>query len=165
SGSPSASRRRPGSSRKAGSSPCASSARGATSSSRFTPPSPRIPRGITSSVADRAWRRIRRAGDIVSFTTKPEEPVRPVDQQIAEVARARSGVYTLERTGGAAPHPHERRLRELERLGLVIPEAPDRWQVPPNLLQELAERQRDAPVRHRLVVRKEPLSLPAQVRP
>jgi hypothetical protein len=100
----------------------------------------------------------------VSFTTKPEEPVRPADRQIAEVARARDGIYTLERTEGTAPHPHQRRLRELERLGLVTPEAPDRWKVPPNLLQQLAERQRGAPVRHRLVVRKEPLSLQGQVR-
>jgi hypothetical protein len=105
-----------------------------------------------------------RAGDIVSFTTKPEAPIRPADQQIAEVARARGGVYTLERTASADPHPHERRLRELERLGFVTPEAPDRWKVPPNLLQEIAERQRDTPVRHRLVVHKEPLSLQAQIR-
>jgi len=123
------------------------------------------PTGRAYHVAlDRRGAEAVRAGDIVSFTTKPEAPVRPVDRQIAEVARARGGVYTLERTGGADPHPHERRLRELERLGLVIPEAPDRWRVPPNLLQQLAERQRDAPVRHRLVVRKEPLSLQAQIR-
>ena len=104
-----------------------------------------------------------RPGDIVSFTTKPESPVRPADRQIAEVARAQGGVYALERTPGAASHPHERRLRELERLGLATPEAPDRWRVSPNLLQELTERQRDAPARHRLLFHKEPLSLQAQV--
>jgi hypothetical protein len=105
-----------------------------------------------------------RPGDIVSFTTKPEAPVRPVDRQIADDARAHGGVYTLERTADSAPHPHERRLRELERLGLATPEAPHRWKVSPSLLQELAERQRDTPVRHRLLLHKEPLSLQAQVR-
>jgi type IV secretory pathway VirD2 relaxase len=105
-----------------------------------------------------------RPGDIVSFTTKPETPVRPVDRQIADVARARGGVYTLERTADGASHPHERRLRELERLGLATPEAPHRWKVSPNLLRELAERQPDTPVRHRLLLHKEPLSLQAQVR-
>jgi type IV secretory pathway VirD2 relaxase len=105
-----------------------------------------------------------RPGDIVSFTTKPEAPVRPADRQIAEVARARGGVYTLEPPAGAASHPHERRLRQLERLGLATPEGPRRWKVSPDLLQKLAERQRDAPVRHRLLFRKEPLSLEAQVR-
>ena len=105
-----------------------------------------------------------RPGDIVSFTTRPEAPVRPVDRQIAEAARVRSGVYNAEPPAGAPSHPHERRLRELERLGLATPEAPHRWKVSPDLLQQLAERQRDAPVRHRLFVRKEPLSVQAQVR-
>jgi type IV secretory pathway VirD2 relaxase len=105
-----------------------------------------------------------RPGDIVSFTTKPEAPVRPVDRQIADVARAQGGVFTLERPADNAPHPHERRLRELERLGLATPEAPHRWKVSPNLLQGLAERQRDTPVRHRLLLHKEPLSLQAQLR-
>lgn len=73
-------------------------------------------------------------------------------------------VYTLEPTAGAASHPHARRLRELERLGLATPEAPDRWKVSPNLVQELPERQHGAPFRHRLLVRKEPLSLQDQVR-
>jgi len=105
-----------------------------------------------------------RLGDIVSFTTQPEAPVRPVDRQIAEAARAQGGVYALEPTAGAAPHPHERRLREFERMGLVTPEAPRRWKVSPDLLQQLAERQRAAPVRHRLLFRKEPLSAQAQIR-
>jgi type IV secretory pathway VirD2 relaxase len=105
-----------------------------------------------------------RPGDLVSFTTQPEAPVRPVDRQIAEVARAQGGVYTAEPTEGAPSHPHERRLRELERMGLATPETPRRWKVSPDLLQQLAERQRDAPVRHRLLFRKEPLSLQAQVR-
>src|SRR5580658_4636532 len=105
-----------------------------------------------------------RPGDIVSFTTKPEAPVRPVDRQIAEVARTKGGVYTLEPSAAPASHPHVRRLRELERLGLATPDAPDRWKVSPNLVQQLTERQRSAPVRHRLFVRKEPLSFQDQVR-
>jgi type IV secretory pathway VirD2 relaxase len=104
-----------------------------------------------------------RPGDIVSFTSKPEPPVRPVDRQIAEGARAQGGVYTLERTAGAASLAQERSLRELERLGLATPAAPDRWKISPTLLESLAERQRDLPVRHRLLLRKEPLSLQAQV--
>jgi type IV secretory pathway VirD2 relaxase len=123
------------------------------------------PTGRAYHVAlDRRGAETVRAGDIVSFTTKPEAPVRPADRQIAEVARARGGVYTLDRTAGADPHPQERRLRELERLGLVTPEAPDRWKVPPSLVQQLAELQGEAPVRHRLVVHQEPLSLQAQIR-
>ena len=42
-------------------------------------------------------------------------------------------------------------------------EGPARWKVPPDLLDRLAERARDAPPRYRLVVRKEPLSLKEQV--
>ena len=181
SGSPSASRRRPGSSRRAGSSrlrdlgargdilkqihaavsggsralphrgsgtgacrpiplavgtwsPDAWRARDSPTSSRETStPSSRRPRGgrTTSRSTGAAPRRCA-PGDIVSLTTKPEAPVRPVDRQIAEVARAQGGVYTLEPTAGAASHPHERRLRELERLGLVTPEAPGRWKVSPS---------------------------------
>jgi hypothetical protein len=104
-----------------------------------------------------------RPGDVVSFTTKPEAAVSPIDREIAEVARAHGGVYTLERTPGATSPPHERRLRELERLGLATPAEPDRWRVSPDLLQALAERHREAPVRHRLLIRKEAHSVPAQV--
>jgi hypothetical protein len=45
----------------------------------------------------------------------------------------------------------------------VAAEGPARWKVPPDLLDRLAERARDAPPRYRLVVRKEPLSLKEQV--
>jgi type IV secretory pathway VirD2 relaxase len=113
---------------------------------------------------DRPAAETLRAGDIVSFTTRPEAPVRPLDRQIADAARAYGGVYTLKRTADGAPHPHERRLRELERLGLATLETPDRWKVSPNLLQELTARSRDTPTRYQVLVRKEPLSLPAQVR-
>ena len=56
-----------------------------------------------------------RPGDVVSFTSQREPPIGPVDQQIAEVARAQGGAYAV----GAASRAHERRLGELERLGLV----------------------------------------------
>jgi type IV secretory pathway VirD2 relaxase len=105
-----------------------------------------------------------RTGDIVTFSTKPEVPVLPVDRQIAEVARSRGGVFTLERTAGGSRSRQERRLRDLERLGLASLEAPDRWRVSPKLVEELAKRSREAPARHRLFLRKEPLSLRAQVR-
>ena len=123
------------------------------------------PTGRAYHVAlDRRGAETVRAGDIVSLTTKPEVSVRPADKEIAEVARARGGFYTLEPAAGTASHPHERRLRELERLGLVTPEARTRWRVPPSLLQQLTERQGEVPVRHRLVVHSEPLSLQAQIR-
>ncbi len=54
---------------------------------------------------DRRGAETLRAGDIVSFTTRPEPPVRPVDRQIAEVARTRGGVYTPGATGGRRPAP------------------------------------------------------------
>jgi hypothetical protein len=90
--------------------------------------------------------------------------VRPADRQIAELARARGGVYTLEPAVGGAAHPHERRLRELERLGLVAREGPQRWRVSPTLLEDLAAQHRDRPIRHRVLLRKQPLSLREQVR-
>ncbi len=105
-----------------------------------------------------------RAGDLVSLATKPAEPIRPVDREIAEAARAGGGAYILEPTIDGAPHPHARRLRDLERLGLAKPEAPDRWTIAPQLLEELARRGREQPVRHQLLLRKEPLSLEQQVR-
>jgi type IV secretory pathway VirD2 relaxase len=104
-----------------------------------------------------------RAGDIVSLSTKPDTPVRPVDRQIAEVARARGGIYNVEPTADGGSHPHERRLRELERLGLATAEGANQWKLSPNLLEALEERQRGTPVRHRLFLRKQPLSLGAQV--
>jgi hypothetical protein len=104
-----------------------------------------------------------RTGDIVSFTTKPETGERPMDRQIAGIARAQGGVYAIEQMADGEAHPHERRLRELTRLGLATSEAPRRWKVSPNLLQELEQRPSDAPVRHRLVLHKHPLSLESQI--
>jgi hypothetical protein len=105
-----------------------------------------------------------RPGDIVSFTTKPEATMRPMDRQIADIARAQGGVYVLQDHTNAGAHPHERRLRELARLGLATPYAPGRWKVSPNLLQELEQRRRAASARHRLLLHKQPLSLESQIR-
>jgi type IV secretory pathway VirD2 relaxase len=103
-------------------------------------------------------------GDLVSLATLPEAPVRPADGQIAEAARARGGVFALDPAVDGDAHPLGRRLQSLERLGLVAADGPGRWRVPPDLLERLAERGRDAPPRYRLVVRKEPLSLKEQIR-
>ena len=102
-------------------------------------------------------------GDLVSLATPPESPVRPADRQIAEAARARGGVFAVDPSAGGDAQALARRLRDLERAGLVAAEGPARWKVPPDLVDRLAERARDAPPRHRLVVRKEPLSLKEQV--
>jgi type IV secretory pathway VirD2 relaxase len=102
-------------------------------------------------------------GDLVSLATPPETPVRPADRQIAEAAGARGGVFAVDASAGSDAPVLVRRLRELERAGLVAAEGPARWKVPPDLLDRLAERARDAPPRYRLVVRKEPLSLKEQV--
>ena len=55
-------------------------------------------------------------GDWVSFTTKPEAAVRSVDRHIADVARARQGVYELEPSANdaATAAPTVRRLQQLE---------------------------------------------------
>jgi type IV secretory pathway VirD2 relaxase len=103
-------------------------------------------------------------GDIVSFTTKPEAGVRPMDRRIADIAHAHGGVYVVRQPAHGELHPHERRLRDLARLGLATSEAPECWKVSPNLLQELEQRRPEAPVRHRLLLHKQPLSLESQIR-
>ncbi len=102
-------------------------------------------------------------GDLVTLATPPETPVRPADRQIAEAARARGGVFAVDPSAGGDAQGLARRLRDLERAGLVAAEGPARWKVPPDLLDRLAERARVAPPRYRLVVRKEPLSLTEQL--
>jgi type IV secretory pathway VirD2 relaxase len=102
-------------------------------------------------------------GDLVSLATPPETPVRPADRQIAEAARAQGGVLAIDPSAGGEGQALVRRLREHERVGLVAAVGPGLWKVPPDLVDRLAERARDAPPRHRLVVRKEPLSFKEQV--
>jgi type IV secretory pathway VirD2 relaxase len=104
-----------------------------------------------------------RLGDIVSLTTKPEAPVRPVDRHIADVAGKRHGVYEVEPDPAPDAQRAARRMRDLERLGLATAAGPNRWTIAPNLLEELERRRRDAPARHRLLMHKQPLSLQAQV--
>jgi type IV secretory pathway VirD2 relaxase len=108
---------------------------------------------------------ITRTGDLVTFETKREAAVRPVDRHIAEVA-ARDGVYALDRDGGQEGERHAAvaRLRELERFGMVTARAPDGWNVPSDLLERLETRHREQPARCRLSVQPERLSLDAQVR-
>jgi len=69
----------------------------------------------------------------------------------------------LDETADGEAHPYERRLRELARLGLASSEAPGRWKVSPNLLQDLERRSLEAPIRHRLLIHRQPLSLDRQV--
>jgi type IV secretory pathway VirD2 relaxase len=104
-----------------------------------------------------------RPGDLVTFATRREPAVRPVDREIVQAAAARGGSYAPEPSPEGAPHPHLRRLRWLEREGLAAPEAPGRWRVSPTLLRELEARHQRAPARYELRVRKEPLSLEQQV--
>jgi type IV secretory pathway VirD2 relaxase len=107
-----------------------------------------------------------RPGDLVSFTSRPQAAMRPIDRDIAQAARAHDGVVALDRAASTddSAQATRRRLRELERMGLAAYESPERWKVPVDLLDVLQQRQRDTPARHRLVVRREPLSLDEQVR-
>ena len=101
----------------------------------------------------------------MSFTTKPEAAARPIDRHIAKVARARQDVYELEPSAGdaATSERTQRRLQQLERLGVITAIAPNRWTVPPNLVELIVQRARSSPARHRVVWRNGPLSLAEQV--
>jgi len=106
-----------------------------------------------------------RPGDIVSVATELEKAIRPVDRHIADVARAHRGVYALGPEAVDAKARAARwRLRELERLGLATPTGPGAWTLPPDLLDQLEARHRASPPKHRLSIRKEPLSLADQIR-
>ncbi len=134
------------------------SSRGPSTRSSRRPPGAR-----TTSLSTLGARRRASVGDLVSLATPPEPAVRAVDRKIADTARARGGVFAVDAsTEGEAP-VLVRRLKDLERVGLVAAEGPGRWKVPPDLVDRLTERARDAPPRHRLFVRKEPLSLKEQV--
>jgi type IV secretory pathway VirD2 relaxase len=105
-------------------------------------------------------------GDLVSFTSRPQAVMRPIDRDIAQAARAHDGVVALDRVSSTddSTQAMRRRLRELERMGLAASESAERWKVPVDLLDTLQQRHRDAPVRQQLVVRRQPLSLDDQVR-
>ena len=108
-----------------------------------------------------------RVGDLVSFGTKREPALQPVDRHLAEVAAAHRGVYEL---AGDAEWWNDvarfaaRRLRDLERAGLVASRAPGQWSVPSDLLEQLDKRHREAPARYRVTLESLPLGLDAQVR-
>jgi type IV secretory pathway VirD2 relaxase len=106
-----------------------------------------------------------RAGTLVSFGTKPEPAVQPVDRHIVEVAAARGGVYEVpgDVALGDVGQRAARRLRELERAGVVGSRGPTQWTVPSDLIARLEKRHREAPARHRLSVEAIPLGLDAQV--
>ena len=105
-----------------------------------------------------------RVGDLVSFGTKREPAVQPVDRHLADVAAAHGGVYELAGNAeGQDARFAARRLRELERVGLVSSPEPGRWVVPSDLLDQLQKRHREAPARYRVSLDAMPLALDAQV--
>jgi type IV secretory pathway VirD2 relaxase len=108
---------------------------------------------------------LTRTGDLVSFGTKRDAAVRPVDRHIAGVA-APTGVYALADDRGREGEARSAaaRLRELERIDMVTARSPDVWNVPPNLLERLEVRHREQPARFQLSVQPAPLSLDDQVR-
>ncbi|MGH7437410.1 MAG: DUF3363 domain-containing protein [Polyangiaceae bacterium] len=108
---------------------------------------------------------VTRTGDLVTFETKRDAAVRPVDRHIAEVAAA-GGVYALvdDQARGGEARSAAARLRELERLGVVTARSPDVWNVPPDFLQRLETRHREQPARFQLVVQPARMSLDDQVR-
>jgi hypothetical protein len=107
-----------------------------------------------------------RAGELVSFSTRRESAAGPIDKHIAEVSAAHRGIYELgsdEASAEGVRRAASRRLRELERVGVVSSPAPGQWTVPSDLIAQLEERARQAPARYRLSIEALPLSLDAQV--
>jgi type IV secretory pathway VirD2 relaxase len=101
-----------------------------------------------------------REGDIVHFGTRPELAVRPVDRRIAEAAQKARGVYAVDLALDERERAQVvRRLGELEREGFVTKRDPNRWTVPPDLVEKLESRPRTEPARERLWIQKMPLSM------
>jgi type IV secretory pathway VirD2 relaxase len=107
---------------------------------------------------------VTRTGDLVTFGTRRDSAVRPIDRHIAEVA-APAGTYALAADRGREGEARSAaaRLRELERLGMVTARSPDAWNVPADLVQRLEMRHREQPARFHLAVQPAPLSLDDQV--
>jgi type IV secretory pathway VirD2 relaxase len=105
-----------------------------------------------------------RVGDLVSLGAKREPAVQPVDRHLVDVA-ARRGVYELadDAARGNVARFAARRLRKLERLGLVTSPTPRQWIVPPDLLEQLEKGHRESPARYRVSLEALPLALDAQV--
>ncbi|MGH7437448.1 MAG: DUF3363 domain-containing protein [Polyangiaceae bacterium] len=96
-----------------------------------------------------------RVGELVSFGSCPEPAVRPMDRHIAEAARSAGGVCIVDADGEERFRGSMvRRLRELERAGLVSAHGPDRWSVPGDLVERLERREREEPQRERVWVQK-----------
>jgi type IV secretory pathway VirD2 relaxase len=101
-----------------------------------------------------------RPGDLVLFGTRPELAVRPIDRRIAQVAAYTRGSYGLDlATDDRERAQAARRLPELEREGLITAKGPDRWTIPPDLIEKLESRPRAEPARERLWIEKLPLPL------
>jgi hypothetical protein len=103
-----------------------------------------------------------RTGDSVTFGTQGAEAVLPVDRHLAEVARSHAGVYAPDPADSRA-QAAANRLRAFERVGLAAEESPGRWRVAHDLLEQLQKRHEAEPLRHRLFVKKQPLTLEEQV--
>jgi type IV secretory pathway VirD2 relaxase len=93
-----------------------------------------------------------RAGAIVSFETKTETVVRPIDNQLAKVASG-GGTVSLEHVPEDGRPMVQRRLRELERQSLARPISEHVWALHPDLTKELEQRATRDPSRPRLLVR------------
>jgi type IV secretory pathway VirD2 relaxase len=101
-----------------------------------------------------------RSGDLVFFGTRPEPSVRPIDRRIVAVARDAGGICGLKAIADNADRAHAaRRLRELEREGLVSPQGSDRWIVPDDLTDRLETSSKAKPPRERFWLQKVPVSL------
>jgi type IV secretory pathway VirD2 relaxase len=106
-----------------------------------------------------------RVGDLVTFESKSVPAVGPVERHVVEVAQAHGGQYVID---PAAPRGNmearaNRRLAELTRLGLVAQKNATTYQVPYDLLEQIQRSTEKSPLRNRLLVRKQSLSLSAQV--
>lgn len=103
-----------------------------------------------------------RVGDLVTFGSRPEAAVRPMDRHIAESVRSTGGVLVVDAEGEERfRRSMVRRLRELERAGLVSAQGSDRWTVPVDLVERLEGRAREEPQRARVWVQKVAPSLEA----
>jgi len=96
------------------------------------------PTGRRTTCARPGGRRDDPSGRHRVFTTKPEAPVRPIDDKIATTPRP-PRVYTLQ-PRPTAPRTRTTTSARTRALGLATPEAPHRWKVSPHLLTGARER-------------------------
>jgi hypothetical protein len=99
-----------------------------------------------------------RPGDVVFFGTRPELGLRPIDRRIVAIARETGGVCALEAIPDEAERARAaRRLRELERGGLVSARGPNRWSVPDDLTDRLENQSKTVVSRERVWVQRVPV--------